>query len=141
MEEQLMSDEQTPFIVMPKEHLSAWLAALRSGEYKQAKGCMFDTSTDGYCCLGVLEHVVSGEVETNITDGEDKKLPSFEWLERNGIQFFRPTYVDNGKGWALTTNPLLLCDGTREWSASVLNDSGKPFTEIADFIEKVAKGV
>lgn len=30
-----------------------WIAALRSGEYRQGKGCL--KTTDGaYCCLGVL---------------------------------------------------------------------------------------
>jgi len=35
-----------------KEIKARWVAALRSGEYKQTKGALQDKT--GYCCLGVL---------------------------------------------------------------------------------------
>ena len=31
-----------------------WVAALRSGEYKQATGSLYRESEDAFCCLGVL---------------------------------------------------------------------------------------
>lgn len=37
---------------MKKEVKKKWVAALRSGKYKQAKGAL--RSRNGYCCLGVL---------------------------------------------------------------------------------------
>lgn len=42
---------------LPKEFAEKWIAALRSGEYKQGEGSLFDG--DSYCCLGV-GCVVSG---------------------------------------------------------------------------------
>jgi hypothetical protein len=41
---------------MTKIDLDLWLNALRSGEYKQGKGYLFDGT--GFCCLGVLEKVM-----------------------------------------------------------------------------------
>jgi len=35
-------------IFMPEETMKKWLAALRCGEYKQAKGALYDETTDGY---------------------------------------------------------------------------------------------
>lgn len=48
------------------ETLKAWVKALRSGEYRQAKGYL--KSNEGYCCLGVLAEVkgVSWSVHENI---------------------------------------------------------------------------
>lgn len=34
-----------------------WIAALRSGEYKQGKDVLYNQSTDCYCCLGVLAKI------------------------------------------------------------------------------------
>lgn len=36
---------------LPKEFAAKWVAALRSGEYKQCDGQL--ASPNGYCCLGV----------------------------------------------------------------------------------------
>jgi len=33
---------------------AAWVAALRSGKYKQGEAAMYNRTTDAYCCLGVL---------------------------------------------------------------------------------------
>lgn len=38
-----------------------WIEALRSGEYKQCRGTLYDGT--GYCCLGVAEHLFNGEPE------------------------------------------------------------------------------
>ena len=43
----------------PQELVTKWIAALRSGQYKQARGSLRRTVGDfgedtGYCCLGVL---------------------------------------------------------------------------------------
>lgn len=37
---------------MTEEQLNTWIAALRSGEYKQGSG-MLRSTNDEYCCLGV----------------------------------------------------------------------------------------
>lgn len=38
---------------LPKEFAEKWIKALKSGEYRQCRGTMYDSSVDGYCCLGV----------------------------------------------------------------------------------------
>ena len=99
-----------------------WIAALRSGDYKQTKGLL----SDGFrhCCLGVACEVYQAEVgdlrvdrRSGITryDGEDSRLPLrvARWL---GFQESDP----------------LLPDGR----ASGLNDEGGySFEQIADQIE------
>jgi hypothetical protein len=46
---------------MKKSIAMEWVAALRSGEYKQARGSL--QQNDGYCCLGVLCEVVGVEIK------------------------------------------------------------------------------
>lgn len=38
-----------------------WVAALRSGEVKQARRCMKTEGDTAYCCLGVLEYIVKAD--------------------------------------------------------------------------------
>lgn len=37
-----------------RELLDRWIKALRSGNYKQGNGTLYNTKSDQYCCLGVL---------------------------------------------------------------------------------------
>jgi len=78
-------------IKMPKELKQRWVDALRSGKYKQAQGAL--KKDGGYCCLGVLQMVVDGEVEMDLREdryGEDYAasacLPSEEWCQKNKIE-------------------------------------------------------
>ncbi len=43
---------------MNEERLAKWVAALRSGEYTQARGTL-RTEDDKFCCLGVLCNLVN----------------------------------------------------------------------------------
>lgn len=45
---------------MKPEHKKAWIDALRSGEYKQGKGVLYNKKDNTYCCLGVLYEVTEG---------------------------------------------------------------------------------
>ena len=40
-------------------HLRAWVAALRSGQYRQYRTAMYSPVDDAYCCLGV-ERLLAG---------------------------------------------------------------------------------
>jgi hypothetical protein len=122
-----MSNEKT--IRMPKELLDKWLAALRGGEYKQAKSRLSDES--GYCCLGLLQVMACGDVE-RYENGESKHYPSTEWLGTQSIEFV--DHNVDGPGWT----PYL---PTLDNVASNANDDGKTFAEIADAIEACAEGV
>lgn len=105
-------------IFMRKSDWEKWDAALRSGEYEQ--GRTFLEADGKYCCLGVLQTVLAGDVE-RYKAGTSACHPSFEWLDKHGISF--------------------MCSGERDYipelgnsNAAALNDRGMPFPEIADLI-------
>lgn len=49
------------FEKLDPEFKAKWVAALRSGDYKQAQGRLY--TGEGYCCLGVAGHVCGIPVE------------------------------------------------------------------------------
>ena len=116
-------------IRMPKNLLKRWLRALRSGGYQQASGTLYSEKTGGFCCLGVLQHVVSdGECEVD-DDGYFACNPSPDWYNGNNIDM--PEEVE-----CILMN---MNDGKLDC------DSGKrvgkrKFPAIADFIEKNSEG-
>lgn len=118
-----------PSIFMTQEQKDKWLTALRSGEFKQEQSTL--QRDGGYCCLGLLEQVISGDCETG-------GLPSIEWLDANGITF-RGVF---GRNPGVECDLLEVDDAEqlpfgRNTSLSSLNDSGYTFTEIADALEKI----
>jgi len=75
--------------------MNRWAAALRSGDYVQTEGALYDTETDGYCCLGVLSDMCQMPWRVNEDAGvvmysyptspdgdwmEDSELPSKYWF-------------------------------------------------------------
>ena len=46
---------------MLNENAKKWVAALRSGEYKQGTGRLHDAADNAYCCLGVACEVYNKE--------------------------------------------------------------------------------
>lgn len=99
-----------------------WLAALRSGEYRQATGALQDDCTGGFCCLGVLCDVAM------------KRHP--ELGMRWGFENF--TEADSCVKYA-PPSPFTGALGNLGVCIAALaemNDrDGKSFSEIADFIE------
>jgi len=91
---------------LPKEFAERWVAALRSGLYKQSTAHLYNDN--GYCCLGVA---------CNLEDVSDEKLfgqiyPNFDWL------------------------PLEIKYNNLDIECATLNDHlGYSFAEIADWIE------
>ena len=57
-----------------------WIAALRSGEFKQTRGRMFDG--EGYCCLGVLCKVAGCTVVLGSTDRDRENAENYDFVER-----------------------------------------------------------
>ena len=133
---------------MDKKIKERWVAALRSGEYKQGKGQLVTPDDSGeltYCCLGVL-------CDLAIKDGVDIDLSydsnSFVFEDVYGFNeeedaSLPPAVV----AWAGVddADPQVLIDGEREYLARI-NDGGKnfetgriygshPFPKIADLIE------
>lgn len=111
---------------------AAWVAALRSGEYKQAVGQL--KAGDGHCCLGVLcdlyakEHAIANWTtsELGANDGEDEE-PGVEVVHWAGLP---------------CANPKVEIEATVA-PVSEFNDGwvknkkvgGRTFAEIADAIE------
>lgn len=105
-----------------------WLAALRSGRYKQGKEALKINNSakkkaHQYCCLGVLCEIYKDEKklprDTDLRAAGDE-VPNDEVVQWAGIPDFNPDVVYNGEGTSLT----------------ILNDGGKTFLTIADVIEE-----
>lgn len=87
-----------------------WVAALRSGEYRQGKSLLRD-SEDRFCCLGVLADLVDPHA----------------W--RMGQRWM----------WGTSGDVFLPADVLALYSQGVLsrwNDGGQTFSEIAELIER-----
>jgi hypothetical protein len=122
--------DQPHCINMSEQHKQAWLANLRSGNFDQTDCVLYDARRNAYCCLGVLEQTVCGEVESG-------SFPSVDWLQKHNICFIQETLPEVG---GHDPQFFVLKDGER-WhtSASDLNDRGVPFSVIADILEPLIK--
>ena len=114
---------------MRKEIAEKWVAALRSGEYKQTSGILANHNRTEHCCLGVLcelaikagvEMKIEREVGTSCTrfDGEGSHLP------------------DCVQDWADTYGEVAVAARQSLTELINMNDGGRPFTDIAEAIEE-----
>lgn len=103
---------------MDQKLKNEWVENLRSGPYPQSSGRL--RSTEGYCCLGVLADVIDPSLWL------DHKNPysyvSYEWRAES--------MVCSGR---LPSN--ILPDAIQNQLIR-MNDEGKDFLEIADWINK-----
>jgi hypothetical protein len=119
-----------------------WVAALKSGEYEQAKGYLRVTKTAnpgetavGFCCLGVLCDIAvkDGVIPPGIEDHEGA-MAYGENLDEQGLP-------DEVQEWAGLTNsdPRFInpidAEGVADYASSWNDDNGKTFEEIAEMIE------
>jgi hypothetical protein len=118
---------------MKTEIATLWIAALRSGEYRQTQEALKD-SDGGLCCLGVLCNLHRGAVpghewesETYLEEAENLPDEVAEWA---GMKY-RPGEGDAGN---LPVRVRLTAGSGAH--LAVLNDVGASFSEIADVIEK-----
>ena len=128
---------------MKKTVMKKWIKALRSGKFKQGKGQLKQTNPQGkvnHCCLGVLCELYNEEMIKN----KKKKLK--EAIESYGFGEKEMTYSFDGRGgllpkkvmnWSgVSTDEGKFYDSTEPLSLVEVNDEGKRFTTIANFIEK-----
>lgn len=117
---------------MNKEYKEKWIAALRSGKYKQGKGVLRNSNNE-FCCLGVLCDIV---LKDNPDIGSWKNTSDNCYYFSTGIVDYDYTYL-----------PQVISDITginrrgefSENSAplTTYNDSyGITFNQIADIIER-----
>lgn len=100
-----------------------WVEALRSGKYKQGSGRL-RTFSDAYCCLGVL-----CDLHRKETGRQWRRNSHGDWVYLSATGAL-PEEVSNWAGLKCG-NPALGLD-----SAISHNDSGTPFPDIADRIQK-----
>lgn len=141
------------------ENAKAWVAALRSGEWAQAKR-MLRNVKDGhcsFCCLGVASEMSKlGEWEGSCFQDHDQSAETAK--RRFGKSFcddcsgpdmyeedhpfcphevkaeeFAAPLVQSWLGLA-SEDGALMVDG-KKTSLAMLNDDGRSFAEIADIIE------
>lgn len=99
---------------LPVEFKKKWLEALRSGKYEQGKGELFYEGK--YCCLGVA--------------AAECGVP-LKYIKGKGFLFLGETHFDSVPNIlrGSFTKPI-------PNSLSAMNDNGKTFTEIANWIEE-----
>jgi hypothetical protein len=123
------------------QFLDDWVAALRSGEYLQAKGVLRDTFTSGYCCLGVAADVAGVSCKQQ---GSDYWYYFPSKLAFDGIRRSKSTLVgDMFRAIAAHYPKLLDGDsyplGEDEFGGFLLtelnDDHELNFSQIADVIE------
>lgn len=108
-----------------------WIAALRSGEFEQGERRL-RTLDDKFCCLGVYEHISGTKCEPY-------------YYNKCYRYFDKASLVDSFAGMTIasvrklglkgTLGDIVDENGIQDSALSYMNDSGKTFEEIADFIE------
>lgn len=110
---------------MNKEILARWVEALRSGRYRQGKFGLRDLE-DRFDPIGVLcDLAVSDGVKIEVKKYDKPEAQHFFGYTYDGIATRLPTPVEK---WS----------GLGYWSANRiinLNDKGKDFKQIADYLE------
>ena len=107
---------------MNQEIKTKWVAALRSGEYKQAKNVLTDGI--GFCCLGVLCELSRLETGFGIADN----LIKTDGDENIGRIIQLWSGLPNDFGATITINDVID-------PLTYHNDRGRTFLEIANAIE------
>jgi hypothetical protein len=109
-----------------RRRVEKWVAALRSGEYKQGKLELRTVTSTGFrhCCLGVATDLYC-----------KAKRQSWDTVTAGHSELVMPPAVCEWIGMPNDANPNLIVG--EDWeSAAKLNDNGVSFKRIARAIEK-----
>lgn len=100
--------------MLDKTQKENWLKALRSGEYEQTKGRLFDPEFNAYCCIGVFAKCNDIPVDET----------GHHMLDSGG----------ENCGYMHLTNQIEPSEVDKLWG---MNDKDElSFEEIADYIEQ-----
>ena len=142
---------------MKKEIADKWVAALRSGEYTQARETLACDARTRHCCLGVLCELAIkeglemdvAEVEYDLDSLHEQPAASTYTLfagEAGGLPASVQYWADvrSRDAWVLKDaidDSLLdrlpsLNEGMKKVSLAMLNDHGVEFGDIADIIDE-----
>lgn len=130
---------------IPKKEFMKWIQALRSGDYSQTRGSLYDPAHNGgHCCLGVLCKEAKGLSDDNLVDvglPEQLRLSNYnlkDWSRYINDDFGKKVNKAVPKNYAHYGDHD---DDTYEsgyMGLSELNDDLKmTFDEIADALELV----
>ncbi len=130
---------------MDKDVRDKWVAALRSGTYKQGIEGLARVENDEarFCCLGVLCDIYDREIGNNgWTDRGDGRMAHTDRRGISRIDYLPPDVYK----WAglREPNPVVNTDLAQEYAhynqesrpLASLNDSGISFEAIANLIEE-----
>ena len=110
---------------MDAEIKRKWVEALRSGKYAQTKSDL--RNHNGYCCLGVLCDLVQPEEWS-------EPEQNFSFMHRFASSFPDADVLDIV---GMHQDDGVRTDGQHPfWTLASMNDEGKSFAEIADYIEQ-----
>lgn len=123
------------------EYQKKWLAALRSGEYKQCKGKLWredsDTGEKSYCCLGVASELFNPDFLGMQPNMQDKSISSAGFVSFALVDVLK---LNSESGSLRKSIPKSA--GSLVSSLVGLNDeAGYSFTEIAEYIENNPEAV
>lgn len=135
---------------MDEDVRAAWVAALRSGEYKQGHGalCQDDPREGGkdgklYCCLGVLaELAAKAGIVSPAKKEEEEEGVSVRWLYSSKSGDYSSFLSREMRKWAgIEDRDPTVTIHSRSVPLSKLNDElGYTFDDIADVIEADGAG-
>jgi hypothetical protein len=129
---------------MDKELKDKWLHALRTGEqYVQAKEKMYDGEDEQgrlkMCCLGVLEHLCGAPMDDFYRMEADYGKESSEFVQ---LPYDLPSGRKSPESILCQYGLFPKIEGVHstghdfEHHLAIMNDNGKSFEEIAQFIEE-----
>lgn len=116
---------------MDKKLKAKWVKALRSGDYQQGEGVL--RSGDRFCCLGVLCDLVDSKAWDQPAEvgymlkSRTKKTIAYRFTSGRERDRYEIPYMLR-KDLGITTFQQSELIG--------MNDEGRPFAAIADFIER-----
>lgn len=121
---------------LPHEFKYLWIAALRSGKYKQAKGLL--KSNTGFCCLGVACDLINQNTWKRIEEYDEETGESFESDDR----WYTSAGNDELPEEQDMTEEVFQVLASEYKNSRVMdklaamNDAGRSFAELADWIEE-----
>ncbi len=116
-----------------KANRKKWVAALRSGEYKQGKGCL-ENANGEFCCIGVLAKLAG--VDRTVSTGKNALNQSIIYDGQIG------SASDKVKEWIGLVNEVGMYAQDDGWEdLARLNDNGHTFEDIAAIIESEPEGM
>lgn len=111
------------------KNVSDWLAALRSGKYRQQRHANLENES-GFCCFGVVCRVVNKNHKNMIPVDNAGSVVVFD-----GHSAALPEVATRALGLASSFGNF------DDDCLSTLNDTGSTFAEIADIIESKPPGL